>query len=53
MDNWLIFQYHHANVQTKCGQLRRVLRDASTRPQEVSNGMTRKGKWTRALVAPG
>ncbi len=53
MDNWLIFQYHHASVQTKCGLLRKALRGLPTQPQEVSNGMTRKGKWTRALVDPG
>ena len=53
MDNWLIFQYHHASVQTNRGLLRKVLRGLPTQSQEVSNGMTRKGKWTRALVDPG
>ncbi len=53
MDNWLIFQYHHACVQTKCSLLRLALRGWLTRLQEVSDGMTRKGRWTRALVDPG
>ena len=53
MDNWLIFQYHHACVQTKRGLLREALRGLLTQSREVSNGMTRKGKWTRALVDPG
>ena len=53
MDNWLIFQYHHARVQTKRSLLRRTLRGPLTQLREVSNGMTRKGRWTRALVAPG
>ena len=53
MDNWLIFQYHHTSVQTKHGLLREALRGLLTQPWEVSNGTTRKGKWTRALVDPG
>ena len=53
MDNWLIFQYHHASVQTKRDLLREALRGLLTQSREVSNGMTRKGRWTRALVDPG
>ena len=53
MDNWLIFQYHHASVQTKRDLLRQTLRGPLTQSREVSDGTTRKGKWTRALVAPG
>ena len=53
MDNWLIFQYHHASVRTERSLLRGALRGPPTQLREVSNGMTRKGRWTRALVAPG
>ncbi len=53
MDNWLIFQYRHACVQTELDLLRKALRGLPTQSREVSNGMTRKGKWTRALVDPG
>ena len=32
MDNWLIFQYHHARVQTEYGLLRKALRGLPIQP---------------------
>jgi hypothetical protein len=53
MDNWLIFQYRSMRDQANPGVLRKALRGLPTPPEAASDGVTWKGKRTRALVVPG